>query len=266
MKERYWRWLPRKALTALSAGTRLIGVNTPRKRRVAKAFRYAGRNQNERIATYFDWIEPLSRNRLLSSALRADLIDQIVRIPLLESVESLPAGMSPLQRMLYLEQKHFLTDHNLNYVDKMSMAESVEVRVPFLDPDLLSFSWSLPDNFKHRHGEGKWIFKKAMEPILPANAIYRPKTGFGAPLRRWLHNELRDYIHEYLSDEKIRARGIFDAAGVRQLIQLDKAGKADGAYTIFSLLSIETWCRLFVDGNWKKQSKLDAVATSQRVP
>jgi asparagine synthase (glutamine-hydrolysing) len=92
-----------------------------------------------------------------------------------------------------------------------------------------------------------------MAPLLPPGIIHRPKVGFGAPLRRWLHHELRDFVLDHLSDEKIRARGLFDVAGVRRLIKLDKARQVDGAYTIFALLCIEMWCRLFVDDDWKKR-------------
>jgi asparagine synthase (glutamine-hydrolysing) len=254
MKERYWSWLPMGVRSVVASIGRGMDVATPGKRRLAKAFRYADRTENERIATYFDWIDPLSRNHLLSSALRSQLIDRINRIPLLDGVNLLPAGLSALDRMLYLEQKHFLADHNLNYTDKMSMAEGVEVRVPFLDPDLLEFAWSLPDDMKHRNGQSKWILKKAMAPLLPPGIVHRPKVGFGAPLRQWLHHELRDFVHDHLSDEKIRSRGLFDVAGVRRLISLDKARKVDGAYTIFALLCIEMWCRLFVDGDWKKHA------------
>jgi asparagine synthase (glutamine-hydrolysing) len=170
---------------------------------------------------------------------------------LLDAIQSLPNSLSPLSKMLCLEQKFFLTDHNLNYTDKMSMAESVEVRVPYLDPDLLSFAWSLPDSMKYRHGEGKWILKKAMEPLLPRHVIYRPKTGFGAPLRRWLHVEMKELLEYHLSEARIRARGIFDVAGVKKLIALDQQGRIDGAYTIFAILCIEIWCTLFLDGEWK---------------
>lgn len=256
MKERYWSWMPVGMRALMATAARYIDVDTPGRRRLAKAFRYADQSENERIASYFQWIDPGSRDHLLSSQNRAHLLGRPGRSPLLDCLSDLPSGLSPLDRMLYLEQKYFLTDHNLNYTDKMSMAESVEVRVPFLDPDLLTFAWSLPDKMKHRGGVGKWIFKTAMESILPKSVIYRPKTGFGVPLRRWIHHELSEYVNENLSDERTRARGLFDPVGVRRLISLDRAGRVDGAYTIFSLLCIEMWCRQFVDGEWKNQAQI----------
>ncbi len=92
MNEGYWSWLPTGARSLLASIGRGMDVATPGKRRLAKAFRYADRTQNERIATYFDWIDPLSRNHLLSSALRSQLMDRIDRIPLLDSVNLLPGG------------------------------------------------------------------------------------------------------------------------------------------------------------------------------
>ena len=107
---------------------------------------------------------------------------------------------------LPLEQRFFLAEHNLNYTDKMSMAEGIEVRVPFLDLDLVDFASSIPDKFKQRRGEGKWVLKKAMEPYLPNDVIYRPKSGFGAPLRKWMQNELRELLRDYLSPLSINRR------------------------------------------------------------
>jgi asparagine synthase (glutamine-hydrolysing) len=221
-------------------------------RRLGKAFRFAGLIQDARIATYFHWVDPSICHSLFSESINAQVKGQSSDLSLIRSLDALPENCSALDRMLFLEQKHFLSDHNLSYTDKMSMAESVEVRVPFLDPDLVRFAWSLPDQMKYRHGQGKWIFRKAMEPLLPRNVIYRPKTGFGAPLRRWLHHELAEQVNEYLSDESIRARDIFNVAGVRRLMAMDKAGEVDGTYTIFSLMCIEIWCRLFLDGGSRR--------------
>ncbi len=86
-----------------------------------------------------------------------------------------------------------------------------------------------------------------MEKYLPHDVIYRKKAGFGAPLRRWLHHELKDFVRDTLSDRALKDRGIFDPKAVANLIKLDKAGRVDGAYTIFSILCIEMWCSMFVD-------------------
>ncbi len=149
--------------------------------------------------------------------------------------------------MLALDAAYFLTDHNLNYTDKVSMAAGVEVRVPFLDPDLVAFAARLPPKIKQHGSVGKWIFKKAMEPLLPRDVIYRPKTGFGAPLRQWLREELRDYVEDLLSPQSLRHRGLFDPQAVKDLIGLDRSGRMDAAYPIFALICIELWMRIFID-------------------
>ena len=167
--------------------------------------------------------------------------------PLAASLARIPHERDPLHRMLYLEAKHFLADHNLNYTDKTGMAAGVEVRVPLLDQELVDFAVRVPSGMKQRGGTGKAIFKRAMEPDLPRDVIYRPKTGFGAPLRRWLHHELRDRVADALSDTSLRSRGLFDPGAVRRLVAADAAGHVDGAYTIFALVCLELWCRMFVD-------------------
>jgi asparagine synthase (glutamine-hydrolysing) len=146
---------------------------------------------------------------------------------------------------LALEQRFFLADHNLLYTDKMSMAAGVEVRVPFLDVELVEFAQSIPVKLKQRGAEGKWILKKALEPILPRDIIFREKTGFGAPLRRWLRNELRDVMQEMLAPASLNARGLFNPEAVQRLIAANDAGRTDASYTLYSLMCIEIWCRKF---------------------
>jgi asparagine synthase (glutamine-hydrolysing) len=100
-----------------------------------------------------------------------------------------------------------------------------------------------------QHGRhGKWVLKQAMHPLLPRDVIYRPKTGFGAPLRRWLRGELSDFVNDVLSPARVRRRGIFDAAAVSDLVARDRNGQIDAAYPILALLCVELWCRHFVDG------------------
>ena len=98
------------------------------------------------------------------------------------------------------------------------MAVGVEVRTPFLDLDLVEFSAKIPNRLKQKGSIGKWVFKKAMEPYLPKDIIYRPKTGFGAPLRTWIKNDLREMLKDLLSSDSINKRGLFSAKAVQQLI------------------------------------------------
>jgi asparagine synthase (glutamine-hydrolysing) len=153
--------------------------------------------------------------------------------------------------MLYLEAKHFLCDHNLNYADKMSMAVGVESRVPLLDPDLIELATRMAPGLKQHGATGKWIFKKAMQGVLPEEVIWRPKTGFGAPVRRWLRQELRPLVDELLSEKSVRERGLFDPVTIRTLRQDDTAGRVDGSYTLLSLLCIELWCRAFLPAAYR---------------
>ncbi len=242
-----WGWLPvfvRRRLKELATRLPPKYAST---RRIAKAFSYADRDGDERLASYFHWLEPHILDSLYSDEMRARVAGRDFSAPLLRSLSNVPKDVHELNRMLYVDCKHFLADHNLNYFDKMSMATGVEVRVPLLDPDLISLAASLPVAYKQRRGEGKWIFKLAMESVLPREVIYRPKSGFGVPLRSWLRSELRPMVEDTLSDASVARRGLFDRDGVQRLLAMDRAGSIDAAYTILSMMCIELWCRMFID-------------------
>ena len=242
--ERYWSWLPTPARRGLAGLAQTLPSHPAQMRKVRKAFRYAALDGDERLASYFYWLDPGIVAGLLTPERRAEWVE---RAPLAANLADLPASVPALNRMLYLECRHFLTDHNLNYTDKMSMAVGVEVRVPLIDPDLVDLAFRLPLRFKQNGAVGKWIFKRAMEGILPNDVIYRPKTGFGAPLRSWLHGPLRELLGDTLSPATIRRRGVFDGAAVERLIALDKSHRIDASYPLFALLCVELWCRTFLD-------------------
>lgn len=164
-----------------------------------------------------------------------------------DSLKPLSDSVSPLEKMLVLEQRFFLADHNLLYTDKMSMAVGIEVRVPFLDLDLVDFAARIPIDLKQKGRVGKWVLKKSMEPYLPHDVIYRPKSGFGAPLRRWMRHDLRELLGDLLSVDSLKKRGLFEPASVQRLIAANDAGKVDAGYTLLSLLCIEIWCRAYLD-------------------
>jgi asparagine synthase (glutamine-hydrolysing) len=217
-------------------------------RRLSKMFSYAGESADRRLVSYFWWNTESVRRSLYSPAFASRVENVDTAAPLLCSLGSIPLERDPLQRMLFLETKHFLADHNLNYTDRSGMAAGVEIRVPLLDLDLVQFATRVPASMKQRGRVGKAIFKQAMEPYLPRQIIYRPKSGFGAPLRRWLRHELRAFVEDTLEPATLRNRGFFEPGAVARLLELNRKGVIDGSYTIFALMCFELWCRRFVDG------------------
>lgn len=246
MLERYWAWLPSAARSGMRHVSERLGQQRAWSRRVAKSFAYADSSPDGRLAGYFLWADAERVRGLFASEHQAALACEQMASPLAEYLSTLPR-LEPLQRMLALEQRFFLPDHNLLYTDKMSMAVGVEVRVPFLDNDLVRLANALPARFKQRGSEGKWILKNAMERYLPREVICRPKTGFGAPLRQWLRHELSELVDDTLSHDTLSRRGLFDPLAVSRLVADDRAGRVDGAYTILGLIGIEIWCRKFLD-------------------
>jgi asparagine synthase (glutamine-hydrolysing) len=245
--ERYWSWLPRPARRALAQAALRLPVKNELSRRAVRAFQYADLEGDERLASYFYWVPPGLLRDVYAPALREALVPGAAARPFHEALARLPAGVPDLNRMLFLEGKFFLADHNLNYTDKVAMASGVEVRVPLLDPELVALAARLPLALKQRGATGKWILRKAMEPMLPHEVLWRDKAGFGAPLRHWVRGPLRPLVEDLLSERALAHRGLFDPAGVRRLIDADRAGRLDGAYAIFGLVAIELWCRMFVD-------------------
>lgn len=246
--EKVWNWLPRAGRRTLKRAARLAPAGTAVGRRVAKAFNYADLTGDARIAGYFHWIDPEWQMSLYSESMRAAIGEQPFSAPLMESLGRLPESTPPLNRMLYLDLKHYMADYSLTYTDKMSMAAGVEVRVPLLDPELVDLATRLPVEFKQKGRVGKWIFKKAMEGILPKEVIHRPKTGFGAPLRAWIKGPLTPLVDETLSAANLTAGGLFDPAGVAKLVAADRAGQIDAAYPILALICIERWRKKNLDG------------------
>ncbi|MBM4127870.1 MAG: asparagine synthase (glutamine-hydrolyzing) [Nitrospira sp.] len=259
LRERYWSWLPEPVRRGLQRMSLHLDARTSIGRRVRKAFAGADLDGDERIVSYFRWLDDRRVHALLSPALRAEIAESRPEQPMLDFLADLPTGTPPLERMLALEQRFFLAAHNLTYTDKMSMAVGVEVRVPFLDLDLVEFAATIPPHLKQRGGCGKWILKEAMSGILPHDVIHRPKVGFGAPLERWVRHDLREWIHDLLSESTLRRRGLFDPAAVSRLLADNDAGRVHAPYTILSLACIEVWCRRFIDHRQEVSSDAAAI-------
>jgi len=243
MTDHWWTWLPFKLRTILSNASSKLNQNILFSRRIGKFLSGIHLEENERLINYFRWIKRNDLEKLYSFEFRSAIKNSHPGSEMLKFLKDLPSNTSKLDRILTLEQQFFLPDHNLVYTDRMSMAAGVEVRVPFLDKELVEFAYNIPDQFKQKGSKGKWILKKALEGYLPQNVIYRPKTGFGAPVRRWMRNELREFLRDTLSFDRLKSRGLFDPTAVWKLIIDNDKGKIDASYTLFSLLCIEIWCR-----------------------
>lgn len=151
-----------------------------------------------------------------------------------------------LDRMLYIDAKSWLPDDLLIKADKMTMATSVELRVPLLDHKVLEFAANLPSHFKVNGLTTKHILKEALNARVPPAIIKRKKTGFPIPYGIWLRNEMRSFINEILLDEKTMSRGFFQRSSVERLIKYNSK-KSDYSKEIFSLLILELWLRIFAD-------------------
>ncbi|MDQ3918607.1 MAG: asparagine synthase (glutamine-hydrolyzing), partial [Acidobacteriota bacterium] len=155
---------------------------------------------------------------------------------------------APLNRLLYVDMKTFLPCLNLDYTDRTSMAATLEVRVPLLNQELVELAARMPPRLKLRGLRRKYILKRAAESLLPREVVWRKKAGFGAPVRAWLRGPLRPLVDELLSEEVVRRRGLFRPEEVRRVVADNLSGREDYGLHVLQLLTLEMWCRIFLDG------------------
>jgi asparagine synthase (glutamine-hydrolysing) len=157
-----------------------------------------------------------------------------------------------LHQMLYLDTKIFMTSLNLTYNDKMSMASSVEVRVPFLDRELAEFvAWNVPPELKLNgflRPTTKHILRRAMSDVLPAEVLRQPKAGFAAPVDYWLAHDLKEMVDDLLSPAQLSKRALFRPEAVHHFVQEHREGRRDWSMQLWQFLTLELWMQTFVDG------------------
>ena len=242
--EKYYKLIPMFVKRLLNYFIKKLNSKSPFKRRIKKLFKDIEKDKNQRLHGYFDWIDEKSLNGLFLNDNNFDQHKYFKKL-----TKEIPEDTSDLNKMLYYELNTFLVDHNLNYTDKLSMATGVEVRVPYLDKELVEFSTRIPTNMKMKNNQTKYILKKVAENYLPKKIIYRPKTGFGAPVRKWILNDMDKLISEYLKKDVVENRQIFKYDKIKDLVEKNKNKIEDFSYTIWSLLAIESWMRQFFDNN-----------------
>ncbi|HRH45926.1 MAG TPA: asparagine synthase (glutamine-hydrolyzing) [Pyrinomonadaceae bacterium] len=154
---------------------------------------------------------------------------------------------NPIDNLLYLDSKTYLPSDILVKVDRMTMATSLEARGPLLDHKLIEFVVGMPTDLKMKGLETKYIFKKAMEGIVPNEILYREKQGFGVPINEWINLQLKDRIQSTLTDSKTIERGYFDKKYIQTLLDEHHKGRRDNSHSLWVLLNLELWHRQFVD-------------------
>ncbi len=245
--EKYFTLLPAPIGIFIKKIIALLPNNNAFTRRLRKIVINLDKSTIQRMSGYFNWLPNETVHSLFTKEWQEKLMNYNPNLYLEHLSNEIPEEKNLLNQMLYWEIRSFLVDHNLNYTDKMGMAVGVEARVPFLDSELVDFSLTIPPELKMKNGETKYILKKVAERYLPKEIIYRPKTGFGAPIRKWITKDLDNMINERLSLENINRRGIFNFDKVSELIHLNKSGEVDASYTIWTLLAIDSWINQFVE-------------------
>ncbi|HMB27007.1 MAG TPA: asparagine synthase-related protein, partial [Blastocatellia bacterium] len=152
-----------------------------------------------------------------------------------------------LDRMLYTDLKTYLHELLMKQ-DQMSMAASLESRVPFLDHTLVEFTARLPERMKLRRMTTKYVLRRAMKGVLPEPILARPKMGFPAPVGAWFRGAYRSVIDDYALSARSRERGVFDPAFVGALVAEHQSGARDHSQRLWSLVNFEMWARQFIDG------------------
>ncbi len=160
-----------------------------------------------------------------------------------------------LNRLLQVDAQTQLPDDLLLLTDKMSMAVSLECRVPLLDHELVELAAQMPASIKVKGGELKSLLKQSLRGLLPDEILYRKKRGFGAPMGAWLRGQLLPLMQQVLSVETVAARGLFAPAAVQQVMQEHMSQQADHTDHLQALLNLELWCRLYLDGHSVEQVK-----------
>ncbi len=154
----------------------------------------------------------------------------------------------PLNRQLYVDIKSYLVDDILVKVDRMSMATSLETRVPFLDHRFVEFSATIPSSLKLQGKNTKYLLKKAMEDVLPPQILNRGKEGFSIPIKNWLKEDLKPLMLEVLDQQKIKREGFFNANYVEQLKKEHLSGKENHSHRLWSMMVLGIWQVLFLRG------------------
>jgi asparagine synthase (glutamine-hydrolysing) len=204
-------------------------------------FAYAELSPAERHLIWFGMLSPNEVDRVMSPAFRGKRPARDPRAELLSRIGSDVNFESALAKLLYLDFHFYLQDDLLVKVDRASMANSLELRTPFLDQRLIEFAAAIPSKFKVRHFHLKYILKEAVRPWLPRRIVARQKRGFSVPTAALLRTTLSRTMDEAFEEDRLRSHGLFDSAWIRKLVREHREGTADHRKSLWTLLGFQLW-------------------------
>jgi asparagine synthase (glutamine-hydrolysing) len=244
-------WMSRFPISSMTqAGVKmsssLLGAQNRYARRIAKFRRGLMQSGLDRHLEVADWSSHAAREGLFNDSV-FDSMDSWDSSASMRRYHDDFVGEGELNLHSHLLIQTFLAAHNFLYTDKSSMAVGLEARVPFMDVELMRLCARIPERYKLKGNVTKNVLKNAMARYLPRDLIHRKKTGFGAPLRKWIQDDLHEVIQFFLGPEQVSRRGIFNPDQVQRILKENTSGKEDHAYLIYALVNLELWMQSFLD-------------------
>ena len=207
-----------------------------------KAKRFVAASKYDVVTRHHSWFGSFSidqQSNVLSKDVLAATSNDIYKDA--KALLEICDAKSEIERMQFLDINFYMAEDILTKVDRASMAVSLEVRAPFLDPRVAQFAAQLPLEYKLKGNKGKYILKKSVEPLLPKNILHRPKKGFGIPIADWLKGRLNPLMHELLDSKRLKDQGLFDEKFVQKMIREHETNTASHHKQLWTLLVFQLW-------------------------
>jgi asparagine synthase (glutamine-hydrolysing) len=210
--------------------------------RASRAFTMLGSSVPDRFRLQSTIFKPQEKQAAYTTAFKGLLRSQASPVHL-----RWEEGMDPLDWMMRHDLSFYVADCLMVKTDVASMANSLEVRCPLLDHELVEFSATIPSGMKRTPAGGKHIFKQAVKDLLPPEILTKPKTGFSMPVAAWFRGELAPMLYEILLSDRTAARNLFEPSFLRRLVDEHVEGRRDWSSRLWALLFLELWFREWID-------------------
>ena len=249
MAEKYHKLPAVLRKTLIENAVNLIPTSEMKRSRARDLKRFVKAASLPRVERYFRWVSGIDRTSKteLYTEEFGERMKSYDAAQVLGNWFAEANGAGILDAALLTDQMTYLPNDLLVKVDIAAMANSLEARSPFLDHKVIEFAASLPENLKMRSTETKSLLKKVAARLVPREAIYRRKMGFGVPVGKWFRGNMKDFVHSVLLSEKSLSRGIIKPEVLQRYIEDHISGKRDYTYQIWTLLMLELWFQRFID-------------------